>query len=275
MKELKIQIIKIFFFLLAVIALVLAVPYSQGSSLKLMKHARSNDNGEPQIVYYSQSDHYQKKDKPKEPQIVEDDFEEPQEDQEKDVRKVPDYLYPTTIPMVNDNFKILIPQMPNYGPMYGLENRIALNEMRPSQNYYNTQRLSLPNPNLQFGLNLNANAGMYGEQRPTKKPEKQEEPTIMQPTAILPFIIAGPPGPPGLPGPPGPQGPQGRMGPQGKPGPQGPMGPPGPQGPPAPSNNAYTALGQTHGVWYAGGKSLIPILQTNTNNNNNNNSNEE
>ncbi|XP_065362118.1 collagen alpha-1(XI) chain-like [Calliphora vicina] len=237
------------------------------SSLKALKHARSNDNNDnsPQIVYYSQSDHYQKKDKPKEPQIVEEDFEETEE-QEKDGRKVPDYLYPTTIPMMNDNFKIVIPQMSNY-PMYGLENRIAFNEMRPAANYYNPQRLSLVNPNLQFGLNLNANAGMYGEQRPSKKPMPEEQ-SMYQPTAILPFIIAGPPGPPGPPGPAGPQGPAGRMGPQGKPGPQGPMGPPGPQGPSSNPNNAYAALGQSHGVWYTGGKPIIPILQSNNNNNN-------
>lgn len=206
-------------------------------------------------------------DKPKEPQIVEDDFEEPEE-LEKDGRKVPDYLYPSTMPMIKDNFKIIIPQMSNY-PLYGLENRLAMNEMMPtSSKYWNSQRLSLANPNLQFGLNFNGNAGLYGEQKPAKKPvAEKEEPTFMQPTAILPFIIAGPPGPPG---PPGPQGPTGRMGPQGKQGLPGPMGPAGPQGPVSAPNNAYAALGQSHGMWYAGGKPIIPILQSNNKNDNNN-----
>lgn len=245
----------------------------RGSSLKAFKHAaRSNgdssDNAAGQVMFYSQQDHYHKQDKPKEPQIVEEDFEEPLESQPeqevKDGRKVPDYLYPTAIPMVNDNFQIILPQMANY-PLYGLENRLAL-----PNNPYNPQRLALNNPNLQFGLNLNANAGWNNDQRPGgKKPAMEQEETIshmLQPTAILPVIIAGPPGPPG---PPGPQGPQGRMGPQGKPGPQGPMGPPGPQGPSSVASNAYATLGQSHGLWYANGKPLINILQTTNNNNNN------
>lgn len=195
-----------------------------------------------------------------EPQIEEKE----NNNQDKNSRKLPEYLYTKTIPMANENGMNVLPPTQYAYPFYAsaatnnfntrilsnaAANGVAINP------YWDLLRLSLANP-LQLGLNLNGNAGLnFGAQQNQQSPSANLIPTEKEEhTVYVPIAVPGPQGPPG---PPGPAGPPGRMGPAGKPGPQGRPGPPGPPGPPGRNAGSTLAGGVTHGlshgIWYAGG----------------------
>ncbi|XP_041451094.1 collagen alpha-1(XVII) chain [Drosophila obscura] len=175
---------------------------------------------EPQIVIYSsQGEHIKRSDDEEvtfqEPQII-----EAKPGAEKDSRKVPDYLYSNSIPMVNDqNVKYVVPQVAAYPVAYGPS---LLANQNQNQNRINPGLSYVMVPRVQLGFNLQGQSGLNWPNlnllNPSNGDSAAEKEEPMGPTAYIPIPVPGPPGPPGPPGMRGPAGPTGPRGPRGPPG---------------------------------------------------------
>ncbi|XP_034117597.2 collagen alpha-1(XVII) chain, partial [Drosophila albomicans] len=210
----------------------------------------------PQIVLYTASDQLKRSDEDdgiNGPQIVESESE-------KDSRRVPDYLYSNTIPMLNEqNVKYQVPQLTAlpiaYGPpIISGSNRPSGNIINNNNNNNNVPYVVVPRVQLGFNVHGQSNVNWPSFNILPENSATQKEDT----SGVQYVYVAGPPGEPGppgqqgLPGPPGPQGPRGYTGATGARGRDGPRGPPGYS-----SSSAQSSAQSPQGLWYTQSNSNI------------------
>ncbi|ALC45298.1 CG31437 [Drosophila busckii] len=234
--------VQVLFVLLASCVLI------QARFMRVQSLARSADasdeNGAQILLYTPATSEQLQKDSENEPSFHEPQIVEPEPD--KDGRKVPDYLYANTIPMLNDqSIKYRLPQLAAYPVAY--RPQIIPNMHRNTNNVVGELPYVLV-PRVQLGFNVQGQTGLNWPSLNLISPSLPEDAVAhkeeQQTTAYIPVPVPGPAGPPGPPGPPGPRGPPGPIGPRGRDGPRGP-----------PANLAATTQ-SPQSIWYGQSNSV-------------------